>query len=163
MDAVEERLLISDLNRAERTWALPATVHALLTRHARRSPDRTAAVGPQGAMTYRELDERSTALAGLIRSTRLEVRCGLLADPDPDVLVGMIGILKAGGGFVPLDPRHPDDRLAWILEDAACEVLVTQRRHLARATGLARRIVCLEEALPSAAEPVLARSKRSAQ
>jgi amino acid adenylation domain-containing protein len=145
---MDQRLLQADLNRAERTWAFPIAVHDLFTRQAEKTPDRTAAVGPRGEMTYRELEERSTALAALIQRTiqragagaRLDLRSGLLADPDPQLLIGMIGILKAGGGFVPIDPRHPDERLAWILEDCACEVLVTQRRHLARAVELARRI-----------------------
>jgi amino acid adenylation domain-containing protein len=153
MDAAEERLLRTDLNRAERTWASPVAVHDLFTRQARQTPEKTAAAGPQEAMTYREIDERSTALAALIRNAlpgaRLDLRIGLLADPDPQVLVGMIGILKAGGGFVPIDPRFPDERLAWMLEDSACAVLVTQERHRERVAGLAtgglRHILCLDD------------------
>jgi amino acid adenylation domain-containing protein len=160
LDAAEEQLLRADVNRAERTWALPVTVHHLFTRQAGRSPGRAAAVGPQGTMTYREVEERSAVLAAWIRGAltgaRREWRIGLLADPDPQVLVGMLGILKAGGGFVPIDPRHPDERLAGLLEDSGCEVLVTQRRHLERARGLAglRRILCLDEEMgdPGGAE-----------
>ncbi|HEX7184604.1 MAG TPA: amino acid adenylation domain-containing protein [Thermoanaerobaculia bacterium] len=147
------------MNECQRTWTLPVAVHDLFTRQATRTPDKTAAVDPQGEMTYRELAERATALACLLKrvgaGAPLDRRIGLLADPDPQVLVGMIGILEAGSGFVPIDPRHPDERLAWILEDSACEALVTQRRHLPRAEELARgipgvrNILCLEDALPS--------------
>jgi len=160
MDAAEERLLRTDLNRAERTWASPAAVHDLFRRQARRTPEKIAAVGPRGAMTYRETDERSTALAARIRNAlpgaRLDFRIGLLADPDPQVLVGMIGILAAGGGFVPIDPRFPDERLAWILEDSVCPVVVTQRRHRERVAGLARgaggplHILCLDDEMRAA-------------
>jgi acyl-CoA synthetase (AMP-forming)/AMP-acid ligase II/acyl carrier protein len=67
LDAEEERRLLRDLNRAERTYALPFAVHDLFTRQAGRTPDRTAAVGPWGALTYGELDARSDRLAALIR------------------------------------------------------------------------------------------------
>lgn len=67
MDAEEERLLLVDLNRAERTYALPFAVHDLFARQAARTPDRLAAVGPGGALTYGELDARSDRLAELIR------------------------------------------------------------------------------------------------
>ncbi len=162
LSAAEERLLQTDLNQARRSWALPGTVQDLFTRQARRTPDKTGAVGPRGAMTYREIAERSSALAQQIgwagAGAPLDRRIGLLADPDPEVLVGMLGILKAGGGFVPMDTRHPDERLAWTLQDCGCEVLVTQRRHVARVAALApglRRVVCLEDALPSATETAL--------
>jgi len=154
MDAAEEQMLRADLNRAERTWARPVTVHDLFTRQVQKAPGRIAAVGPQGPLTYGEIEERSNALAGLIEKAaggpRLDRRIGLLADAEPQVLIGMLGILKAGGGFVPVEPRHPDERVAWMLEDAACEVLVTQRRHLDRAQGLVSGpILCLEDAISS--------------
>jgi len=149
LDAAEERLLTAGLNQAERSWACPAAVHDLLTRQAGRTPDKIAAVGPQGAMTYREIEERSTGLAAQIQAVlpgaRLDRRIGLLADPGPQVLIGMLGILEAGGGFVPIDPRHPDERIAWILEDSACEVLVTERRHLERVVAPCH-VLCLDEA-----------------
>ncbi|HEY2738663.1 MAG TPA: amino acid adenylation domain-containing protein, partial [Thermoanaerobaculia bacterium] len=160
MDAEEERqLLQGGLDRSGRTWALPATAHDLFFQQAGRTPDRTAAAGPQGVLTYGELAERSTALAGRIQSVLphpLDRPVALLADADPLVLAGMLGILQAGAGFVPLDPRHPDERLTWAVEDAACEVMVTQRRHLERTVGLGlRHVLCLEDAVLSGAVPAI--------
>src|SRR6185369_9186906 len=136
-----------------RTWALPVTVHDLFFRQAGRAPGQIAAVGPQGALTYSEVAERSSALAGRIQSVLphpLDRPVALLADADPLVLAGMLGILQAGAGFVPLDPRLPDERLGWMVQDAGCEVLVTQRRHLERAAGLGlRHSLCLEDEAPS--------------
>ncbi|HSF40848.1 MAG TPA: amino acid adenylation domain-containing protein, partial [Thermoanaerobaculia bacterium] len=145
MDAAEERQVLAGLNPAGHSWVLPVAVHDLFVEQARRTPEKTAAVGPLGGMTYRELDERSNALAARL-PRQLDLRVALLTDPDPQILVGMLGILKAGGGFVPIDPRSPDERLAWILADSACEVLVTQERHRERAAGLGfRQVLCFED------------------
>jgi amino acid adenylation domain-containing protein len=146
LDAAEEQLLVSDLNRADRSWAFPVLVHDLFSQQAARTPDQVAA----GAWTYRDVEERSTALASAIQARLsgpwIDRRIGLLADPGPHVLAGMLGILKAGGGFVPIDPRHPDERVAWMLEDAACAVLVTERQYMERAAALgARSVLCLDE------------------
>nr|QEO74784.1 AMP-dependent synthetase and ligase [uncultured bacterium] len=75
---------------------------------------------------------------------------GLMVDQKPDVLVGLLGILKSGHGFVPLDPEYPTDRLDFILKDCRVEILVTQSKHLPKAQLLARmnsklkHIVCLD-------------------
>jgi amino acid adenylation domain-containing protein len=149
MGAAEEQLLRVDLNLAEQTYALPVVVHDLFAEQVERTPDKPAVVGSQAAMTYRELAERSTALAGQLQKAgvRIDQRVGLLADAEPSVLLGMLGILQSGGGFVPLDPRSPDERLAWLLEDCDCQVLVTQRRHLERMSTIAPslQIFCLDE------------------
>src|SRR6185369_15005625 len=160
MSTEEEReLLLGSRDRSGRTWAAPATVHGLFWQQAGQAPGRTAAIGPEGALTYGELMERSSALAGRIQSILprpIDRPVALLADADPLVLAGMFGILQAGAGFVPLDPRHPDERIAWTLKDAGCEVLVTQRRHLDRAVRLGlRHVFCLEDVLPSGPAPAV--------
>src|SRR6185369_2986190 len=163
MDGEEEgQLLHRGLDPNGRTWARPAlsvSVHDLFLQQAGRAPDRTAAVGPEGALSYGEIAERSSALAGRIQAVLphpLDRPVALLADADPLVLAGMFGILQAGAGFVPLDPRLPDERLAWVLQDAACEVLVTQRRHFERAVGLGlRHVLCLEDALLFESAPAI--------
>ncbi|HEY2739578.1 MAG TPA: condensation domain-containing protein, partial [Thermoanaerobaculia bacterium] len=145
MGAEEERQLLQ-VGRVPsgRVWALPATVHELFSQQAGRTPDRTAAMGPLDVLTYGALLERSCALASRIRSVLprpLDRPVALLAagsGADPLVLAGMLGILQAGAGFVPLDPRHPKERLAWTLADAGCEVLVAPRRYLEHAAGLGR-------------------------
>jgi amino acid adenylation domain-containing protein len=65
---------------------------------------------------------------------------GLLADPGPDLLVGLLGIMATGSAFLPLDPNQPDDRLALALADTGADVVVTERRHADRARALAARV-----------------------
>jgi amino acid adenylation domain-containing protein/non-ribosomal peptide synthase protein (TIGR01720 family) len=75
---------------------------------------------------------------------------GLMAGPHPDLLVGMLGILKSGSGFVPIDPDHPIERVHFILDDCRIRILVTENRHLDKAIEAARRcaslqhIICLD-------------------
>jgi len=92
MDAEEERqLLLGSRDRNGRSWALPSTVHDLFVQQAGQAPGRTAAIGPQGALTYGELLERSRALAGRLQSVLarpLDRPVALLADADPLVLAG---------------------------------------------------------------------------
>ncbi|HEY2739762.1 MAG TPA: amino acid adenylation domain-containing protein, partial [Thermoanaerobaculia bacterium] len=160
MDAEEEaQLLRSGVDSSGRTWAhsdLFTAVHDLFLQQAGRTPDRNAAAGRQGALSYGEIADRSSALASRIQNVLprplgfpIDWPVALLADADPLVLAGMLGILRAGAGFVPLDPRLPDERLAWALQDAGCAVLVTQRRHLDRAKKLGiEQVLCLEDATP---------------
>ncbi len=75
---------------------------------------------------------------------------GLLTGQNPHVVVGMLGILKSGNGFVPLDPNHPDERLEFVIKDCDIEILITEAHYLAQALRLAhpgstlRHIVCLD-------------------
>ncbi|HEY0783891.1 MAG TPA: AMP-binding protein, partial [Thermoanaerobaculia bacterium] len=124
----------------------------LFAEQARRSPDRPAAVHPDRELTYGELDKRSDELAarlqGPIASGEL---IGLLAEPHPDALIGLLGILKSGAGFVPLDPHLPEERLELLAADCGLRVLVTHGRHaekagrMAEATGCLREVVCLDK------------------
>ncbi|MCI0663065.1 MAG: amino acid adenylation domain-containing protein [Acidobacteria bacterium] len=77
---------------------------------------------------------------------------GLMADRRPDLLTGMLGILKSGNGFVPIDPDYPNERINFIISDCRIQILVTQEKHLDRALEIAhgsaslKRIICLDKA-----------------
>src|SRR4030095_14227155 len=90
--------------------------------------DRTAIVCGQHTLTYAELDQRSGQLARRLR--RLGVGPGALVgvctERSLEMVVGMLGVLKAGGAYVPLDPSYPQERLAFMLDDAQAHVLLTQ-------------------------------------
>src|SRR4029077_8377632 len=84
-------------------------------------------------LSYADLDRRANRLARRLR--RLgggpEVIVGLCAERAPDMIVGLIAVLKAGGAYLPLDPAYPPERLAWLLADSAVPVLLTQEEFLA--------------------------------
>ncbi len=114
-----------------RTWnempgaALPAEcIHQLFETSAAEHPDALAVVFEERRLRYGELEARSRRLAGRLRRRGVgpETRVGLLVERSPELLVGLLAVLRAGGAYVPLDPAYPEERLGWILRDAAVEV-----------------------------------------
>ena len=108
-------------------------IHELFDLRAIAAPEAMAVVGGEISLTYGELRAKAWRLAGRLRSFGVgpEVRVGLLLDRSADLIVGLLGILQAGGVCLPLDPENPETRLRHILEDSRTSILVT-RSDLAR-------------------------------
>jgi amino acid adenylation domain-containing protein len=125
------------------------TIHELFAEQAVRAPEAVAVVQGEARLTYRELDERSSRLAGLLRGLGVgpDVLVGLCAERSPEMVVGLLGILKAGGAYVPLDPSYPQERLAWMLEDTAAPVVLVQE-HLRDRLPWGDETICHPEGEP---------------
>ncbi|MBV9773009.1 MAG: amino acid adenylation domain-containing protein, partial [Gemmatimonadetes bacterium] len=102
-------------------------VHEQVAAQAASTPDALAVTFEGETLTYAELNARANRLAHHLRRVGVgpEVPVGLCVERSAEMLVGVLGILKAGGAFVPLDPGYPSERLSYILSDAALPVLVT--------------------------------------
>ncbi|MEJ3655791.1 amino acid adenylation domain-containing protein [Actinomycetes bacterium KLBMP 9759] len=105
-----------------------STVHGLVERQAASTPDAIAVVAPgAGTVTYRELDERANAMAH--RLAGLGVRAGtpvaVHLPRSPELVVALLGVLKAGAAYVPLDPGYPAQRLGFMLADSGAPVVIT--------------------------------------
>lgn len=94
------------------------------------TPDALAVEGFCERLTYRELNARANRLARYLqdRGVADESVVGLLLERDASALVGMLAIMKAGAAYLPLDPTHPQERVAWLLKDADAHVLLTEER-----------------------------------
>jgi amino acid adenylation domain-containing protein len=123
-----------------------ATVHGLFARQARLTPERPALVSGGERLTYAELDRCADALAETLRGLGVgpEVLVGLCAERSPEAIVGILGVLKAGGAYLPLDPGYPQERLAFMLADSRARVLLTQERLLSRLPPGAAQTVLLD-------------------
>ncbi|MHB9835305.1 non-ribosomal peptide synthetase [Paraburkholderia terrae] len=107
-------------------------VHVKLAEHAKKKPDVSAVMDAHKTLTRAELDARAARLAARMMAAGVgaETRVGIAVGRSTDLFVGLLAILKSGGAFVPLDPTHPRDRLAHIVDDASIEHVVTERRHV---------------------------------
>jgi amino acid adenylation domain-containing protein len=103
-------------------------VHTLIEAQARATPNAIAVVGDGTQLTYRELDDRASELASLLRSLGVgkETLVALCMQRSAAFVIGALGILKVGGAYLPLDPTDPANRLATLLESAQCHFVVTQ-------------------------------------
>ncbi|MFI9270846.1 amino acid adenylation domain-containing protein [Kitasatospora sp. NPDC052896] len=111
-----------------------ATVVGLFRRQAALRPTAPALDGPEGPVSYRELDRRSDAVAAelLRRGIAREAVVGLLVDRGTAGVAMLWGILKAGAGYLPLDPRHPAARISETLRESGAAALLTERQFAGR-------------------------------
>jgi amino acid adenylation domain-containing protein len=132
--------------------ATPPLVHRSIEARATEDPDRIAVIAGDRAITYRELDARSNGIAHRIADMSFgpEPRVGLLARPDADLVPAMIGILKAGAAYVPIDPALPSERIAFMIRDAKLCAVIAPRA----LSDLAGACATIDPAdVPSSARP----------
>jgi len=113
------------------TRTLPVEcVHHPFERQAEITPDAVAVVSGTVELTYRELEERANQLAHALRlrGAGPEVRVGICVERSAELVVGLLGILKAGAAYVPLDPAYPRERISATLRDARAPLRVAQER-----------------------------------
>ena len=155
--------LLTEVERAEMVVAWNDTAadypadrcaHELFEQQVTRTPE-AVAVGCEGeTLTYAELNRRANQLAHYLRQRGVgpEVLVGLCVERTPEALVGILGVLKAGGAYLPLDPGYPPERLAYMLGDARVPVLLTQERLVERLPQFAGETLCLDADWPTIAQ-----------
>jgi natural product biosynthesis luciferase-like monooxygenase protein/amino acid adenylation domain-containing protein len=127
MTEVQRRQVVAEWNNEAQGAREFRCLHDEFAEVARRMGHSTAVVCGEHTLSYAELDQRSARLARRLR--RLGVGAGALVgiciERSAEMVVGMLGVLKAGGAYVPLDPSYPQERLAFMLDDAQAHVLLT--------------------------------------
>ncbi|HVG11011.1 MAG TPA: amino acid adenylation domain-containing protein, partial [Thermoanaerobaculia bacterium] len=144
----ERRQILLDWNDTATPHPREALVHELFEEQAERSPDRVALLFGNESVTYGDLNVRANRLAYHLHDLGVgpEVRVGLCLERSPDLVTAILGILKAGGVYVPLDPSYPQERLELMLEDTDVAILLTERQLLPSLPSLAARRVVLIDA-----------------
>jgi amino acid adenylation domain-containing protein len=125
-------------------------VHELFEDAARRNPDAVAVVSGDKTLSYGELDRRANQLAHHLRAQGVgpDQPVAICVERSLEMIVGLLGILKAGGVYVPLDPVYPVERLAYMLADAAPKVILTQMQLRQRLPETAANVIELDTDWP---------------
>ncbi|WP_422645964.1 non-ribosomal peptide synthetase [Xenorhabdus vietnamensis] len=128
LPATERQQLLVDFNATQRKFPQNSLIHQLFEAQAENHPDTIAIVFGEQTCSYGELNRRANQLAHhlILLGVRPDDRVAICTERSLDLIVGLLAILKAGGAYVPLDPTYPAERLAYMLEDSAPVVLLTQ-------------------------------------
>ena len=126
----ERYQLLVKWNNTQQDYQKNKCVHQLFEEQVEHIPDAVAVVFGDEQLTYRELNYRANQLAHYLQALGVgpEVLVGICVERSLALVVGLLGILKAGAAYIPLDPGYPKERLSFILEDSKVPVLLTQQR-----------------------------------
>ena len=121
--------------------------HQLFEAQTRDTPDNVAVVYGEESLSYRELDRRANQLARRLRLLGVapEVPVGICMERSLELVVAVLGLLKAGGVYVPLDPSHPKERLSFIVKETRPKVLLAQERLLECLPEVDVKSICLDK------------------
>ena len=138
LSAPEQQQLLVEFNQTRKEYPQGICLHQLFIAQATKTPDAIAAVCEGQAITYQQLLEKSQTLALYLQGQGVEPDSlvGICVHRSPDMLVGMLAILQAGGAYVALDPEYPQERLAYILQDSQAKILLTQQSLVEELTTL---------------------------
>ncbi|HEV2707131.1 MAG TPA: amino acid adenylation domain-containing protein [Pyrinomonadaceae bacterium] len=131
LSAEEQRQLLVEWNQTSEEYDA-ACLHHLIEAQVERTPDAVAVSFNDEQVTYQELNERANQVAHHLRSLGVgaEKRVGILMERSIDLIVALLGTLKSGAAYVPLDPTYPPQRLSFMLSDSQADVLLSREQFL---------------------------------
>jgi len=137
---------MADWNKTTTDYATDKCVHQAFEKRVEKCPDAIALVFEGQRVTYKELNERANQLAHHLQKLGVgpEILVAICAERSLEMIVAIVGILKAGAAYLPLDPEYPRDRLAFMLEDARVSLLLTQQGLIQKLSRYRPRIICLD-------------------
>jgi amino acid adenylation domain-containing protein len=142
----ERNQILLEWNETRIDYQQESCLHELFEAQARRTPEAVAIVCEEEEISYGELNRMGDKLARFLRQKGVttDQRVGLLMERSVDMIVGQLGVLKAGGTYLPLDPDYPHDRLSFMLQDAAVLILLTQERLAGRVPQSEAMVIFLD-------------------
>ena len=146
----EIKHIVVDWNDTDADYAQNNSLHHLFEQQAEQTPDAVAVAFEGQCLSYAEVNAKANRLAHYLREQGAgpEVLIGLCVDRSPDMIIGLLGILKAGSAYVPLDPDYPEQRIAYMINDAGMPLLLTRRLLLEKLAACPSDIICLDRDWP---------------
>ncbi len=153
----EKQRLLYDWNRTAEPLPEPAVIQRLFEERVRQTPQATALEYKDRHYTFAELNAEANRLASFLRQKGVgaENAVAISVERSPEMVIGLLGILKAGGVYLPIDPSYPEERIAYILQDSGVNIVLTQERLLPLFADYSVEIFTFEalgDVLPEAAD-----------
>ncbi|NRT44807.1 amino acid adenylation domain-containing protein/non-ribosomal peptide synthase protein (TIGR01720 family) [Clostridium beijerinckii] len=126
----ERNQILYEFNDTKADYPKDKTIQELFEEQVEKTPDNIAIVFEDKKLTYRELNEKSNSLARLLREkgVRPNSIVGIMVERSPEMIIGIMGILKSGGAYLPIDPMLPKSRIEYMLNDSSSNILLSEKR-----------------------------------
>ncbi|MGB7606024.1 MAG: amino acid adenylation domain-containing protein, partial [Lutisporaceae bacterium] len=123
----EKHQLLVEFNNKISEYPKDKTIQQLFEEQAEKTPNNIAVVYKKYMLTYKALNEKANKIASLLRNKGIRSNeiVGIMVEGSTEMLVGILGILKAGAAYLPIDPKYPIDRIAYMIEDSKTRILLT--------------------------------------
>ena len=143
----ERETILRTWNATRRPFPRERCIHEFVEDWARNTPDATAIVCEWESLSYAELNRRADELARRLRAggARPERLIGLCLPRSPALIIAMLAVLKAGAGYVPIDPEYPRERIRQMSDDAEFGLLVTGSHSREKLTSVHAPVLCIDE------------------
>ncbi|UCH93412.1 MAG: amino acid adenylation domain-containing protein, partial [Candidatus Aminicenantes bacterium] len=144
----EKNQLLFAFNNTKTDYPKHKTIHELFQEQSYRKPDNTALVSRDKKLSYKELNKKSNQLAeGLKeRGVKADLIVGIMMEGSVEMIIGILGILKAGSAYLPIDREYPGERIKYMLTDSGAKILVTTRE-LSKEIQFEKEIIYLSDAI----------------
>ncbi|MBE9167114.1 thioester reductase domain-containing protein [Pleurocapsales cyanobacterium LEGE 06147] len=146
LDRQQRHQLLVEFNNNRANYPKDKCIHQLFEIQVNKTPNEIAVVFESEKLTYSQLNQKANRLANYLKQTGVkpETLVGLYTERSLDTIIGLLGILKAGAAYLPLDPALPTEGLAFRLQDANVSILLTQQTLLSKIPANTECVICLD-------------------
>lgn len=124
----ERKQILYDFNETGREYNCSKTIHEVFTEVTQKIPENIAVEFGNRFLTYRQLNSRANSFANLLKTKGIQPDdiVGIMMERSIDVIISILGILKSGGAYMPIDPEYPKERIQYMLKDAKPKVIISE-------------------------------------
>ncbi|HDX9649186.1 TPA: amino acid adenylation domain-containing protein, partial [Bacillus cereus] len=140
----EKHYFLNEFNETKVEYPKEKTIHRLFEEQVERTPNKVAVVFDKQQLTYKELNEKSNQIARILQNKGVQpdTVVGIMLERSLEMIIGIMGILKSGAAYLPIDPEYPEERIKYIVEDSGTNIILTKGKDAVR---LSKEIVFLDE------------------
>ena len=130
LSSEEKNKILYEFNNTKQDYPKDKTIVELFEEQVEKTPERTAIVFEDKALSYKELNEKANSLARFLRNNGVGRNdfVGIMVNRSLEMIISILAVLKAGGAYIPIDPTYPSQRIEYMLENSQAKLLLTQKK-----------------------------------